>query len=269
MSPDIDLTEARKFIVSLMPQAGEILREQFNTRLKASYKNPKDLVTKADSDVDIFLRDRILRQFPGAKFLTEETAPDDFSSLRGENDLWVIDSLDGTWNFFRGIPNFAISVGLVDQAVTKMAVVFVPMSNKLYWAQEDIEHVFLNNKQVEGISGVNDISQSSFMCDWVPEPKGRRRVYHLLGTVLDQVAPIKSMGSAVADLSLLIEGKIDAYLNVGLKPWDVAATSLFVRKEGATITTPEGKKHDVFESDIFVATPRLHLQYIQRFQGAQ
>lgn len=263
---DIGLTSAREFVVGLMPPAGEVLKKHFNsTDLRTILKGEKDLVTAADLDVDEFLRNRILQKFPRAKFLTEETAHLDYSNLRNEEDLWVIDSLDGTMNFISGNPNFAISIALVSKAVTRMGVVYVPMVDKLYYAQEDLESVFLNDKPIKGISPTANLEDCNFVCDWVPDSKSRQHTFELFSKVFNRVGTIKSMGSAVSDLASFTEGRIDAYLNCGLKPWDVAATSLFVRKEGGLITTPEGKTWDIFESDIFVANSNLHPQFIRLF----
>ena len=263
-----NLTEARKFIIGIMPPAGEILRNQFDTTgLNSRLKNPRDIVTQADLDVDQFLRESIAQKFPEAKFLTEETAPEDYLNLKEEEDLWVIDSMDGTWNFFTGNPNFAISVGLVSRAVARMGVVFVPIANKLYFAQEDLEYAFLNNKPVKGVSEIQALEGCSFLCDWVASERGRLKTFNFFSKVFNKVGPIKSMGSAVADLASLTEGRVDAYLICGLKAWDVAATSLLVKKAGGIITTPEGNAWNVFEPDIFVTNPTLHPQFIKAFKG--
>lgn len=270
---NIDLTVAREFVVGLMPQAGVILRNHFNSNdLKSSLKNPRDLVTQADLDVDKFLREHIREKFPSSQFLTEETVPKgpqgidrSYSYFRNLDNLWIIDPLDGTWNFFKGNSNFAISVALVSRAVARVSVVYVPMADKLYFAQEDLEHTFLNGEQVKGISSTQDLEGCGFACDWVPDERGRQRTFRLFSRVAGKVGPIKSMGSAVTDLASFTEGQIDAYLNCGLKPWDVAATSLLVKKEGGIVTTPKGEVWDIFEPDIFVSTPNLHPQFIRLF----
>lgn len=267
----IDLTVAREFVVGLMPEAGDILKRYFlSNTLRASFKNPRDLVTQADLDADKFLREQIGKRFPKHTFLTEETAPkqakptrNPYSYLKNAENIWIIDSLDGTWNFFKGNPNFAISVALVSKGIARIGVVYVPIAEKLYFAQEDLEHTFLNGEQVRGISKTEKIESCSFACDWVPDAKGRQRTLNYFLKVVNKVGPIKSMGSAVADLASILEGSIDAYLNCGLKPWDVAANSIILRKEGVIITTPDGKPWNVFESDIFAAVPILHPKFVE------
>lgn len=83
--------------------------------------------------------------------------------------------------------------------------------------------------------------------------------------MVTRVGPIKSMGSAVADLASLTEGRLDAYLNCGLKPWDVAAVSLLIEKTGGVVTTPAGRQWNVFEPDIFASNAILHPQFTEIF----
>lgn len=153
---EIDLTEAREFVMGLMPPAGNILRNYFRSgTLTETYKDDRETVTEADLEIDQFLRDEIGKSYPQIKFLTEETSPTKpqemqalFKSLRVEDNLCIIDSLDGTWNFSRGHPNFAISVGLASKGHTKLGIVYVPMSDEIYFAQEDMEGAFLNGQRI-------------------------------------------------------------------------------------------------------------------------
>ncbi|MGA2968076.1 MAG: inositol monophosphatase family protein, partial [Candidatus Levyibacteriota bacterium] len=107
MNGSIDLTEARKYVKELIPQAGETLRRYFASQdFTQRKKEGVDFTTQADEEVDAFLRESIKKQYPQTNFLTEETAPKDYSPLKQMNNLWVIDPLDGTINFSRKHPNF-------------------------------------------------------------------------------------------------------------------------------------------------------------------
>ena len=93
----------------------------------------------------------------------------------------------------------------------------------------------------------------------------RRQTWERQGKVLDAMQ-IKTMSSAVADLASLACGRIDAYLNGGLKPWDVAAVELFVVKAGGEVTTPEGGPWNMFEPDIFASNGILHEEFLRRWK---
>ena len=170
---EINLTEAREFVVSLMPPAGGILRKHFRSpHLTQTFKDERENVTVADLEVDQFLRVEIGKRYPQSKFLTEETAPRNpeeqkvlFELLKYEEELWIIDSLDGTWNFSRGHPNFAISVALGMRGRTRLGVIYVPLSYELYSAQEDVEGAYLNGQRIY-VSHTDRIDRAVFECDF-------------------------------------------------------------------------------------------------------
>lgn len=264
----LDLTEAQKFLTDLISRAGEMLRRYFSSRnFTSRQKEGVDFTTQADEEVDAFLREHISKAYPQTNFLTEETAPADYSSLRDTENLWVIDPLDGTINFSRKHPNFAISVALVDKGLPRIGVVHVPMTNDLYWAQEDQEGTFLNGERIY-VSPTTDMREAVIACDWAWGLEKRLNVVRWLGNISTHVRQIKSMGSSVSDLASLAGGRIDAYIHSGLKPWDVAASALLIEKAGGRITSPAGEKWDVFHSDILASNGVLHDRILKLINGA-
>lgn len=258
MTNSVELTEARKYLVSLVSHAGKTLKEYFDSRnFTQRSKGGVDFTTQADEEVDAFLLGEIKKRYPQTNFLTEETAPSDYSSLKETSDLWVIDPLDGTINFSRKHPNFAISIGLVDKGVPRLGVVHIPMTGDTYWAQADQEGAFLNGEPIQ-VSTTDNLGESVIACDWAWGLEKRLNVVRWLGNVSTHVRQIKSMGSAVADLATLAGGRIDAYMHSGLKPWDVAASALLIEKAGGRITTPTGANWDVFSPDILASNGILH-----------
>lgn len=263
----IDLTEVRKFTVELLPQAGAILRTYYSSGEFTSFsKGGVDFATQADVEVDEFLHTEIAKKFPHFQFLTEETAPEDYTSLSTASNLVIIDPLDGTTNFSRGNPNFAISFALVEKGSTRVGVVYVPMISQMYWAQEDKEGVYLDGKQIH-VSSTTELKKAVLACDWSWNLAKRMNVHKWLGNMLPHVRAVKSMGSTVADLASLADGRIDAYIYSGLKPWDVAASALFIEKAGGEITTPIGTKWDVFQPDMVASNGILHDRILSLIHG--
>ena len=259
----VNLTEVREFAVHLLPRAGTILRRYYSSGDFTSFsKGGVDFATQADVKVDGFLRANIARQFPQLQFLTEETAPDDYASLNAASNLVIIDPLDGTTNFSRGNPNFAISFALAEKGSTRVGVAYVPMADQMYWAQEDREGVYLDGKQIH-VSNTSDLKKVVLACDWSWDLTKRMNVHRWLGNVLPNVRAVKSMGSAVADLANLAAGNIDVYMHSGLKPWDVAASSLLIQKAGGMITAPDGKPWDIFNPDMIASNGILHSEILR------
>ena len=165
--------------------------------------------------------------------------------------------MDGTVNFSRKNSNFAISVALVSQGISQLGFVYVPMTQELYYAQKDKKKAYLNGKEIH-VSSTNDLDKAVIGCDWAWGLEKRLNVVRWLASISTHVRQIKCMGSAVADLASLANGRIDGYLHSGLKPWDVAASLLLIEKAGGKVTTPEGKDWDVFQPDLLTSNGLLH-----------
>lgn len=260
---NFNLDEAREYTLKTVLQAGEILEDYFTSRkFTSKSKGGVDVLTQADEEVDKFLRKTLLKQFPQTSILTEETAPGDYSSFKTLDNLWVIDPLDGTVNFLRGNPHFAISVGLIDKGISKLGVVYLPLENSLYWAQADKKEAFLNGKPMK-VSITKALKETVIAIDWGWKPKERIKLIKYLERVLIHVRQIKCANSAVAEPASLADGKIDAYLISGIKPWDIAASSLFIKKAGGKITTPTGKDWDIFNPEMLATNGILHDKFLE------
>lgn len=258
MTKQINLYEAREYLVKLIQQAGDILKGYYASgKFTSESKGGVDFLTQADKEVDTFLLENIKKQYPACPILTEETAPEDYSSLKDLEDLWVIDPLDGTVNFSRHNSHFAISIGLISKGLSQLGIAYAPLEEKLYWTQADQEGVFLNGAPIK-VSPTNDLREAVFVCDWGWKLSTRIETVRWLEKANTHVRQIKCMGSAVADLASLADGSIDSYIHSGLKPWDVAASSLFIEKAGGKITTATGGKWDVFNPEMLATNGILH-----------
>lgn len=240
-------------------KAGDLLMNYFvSGKYGQIDKGGNELVTGADIQADELIREEILKSYPAARILTEEsTSLEQYDSLR-HGDLWVVDPLDGTVNFSRGCPNFAVSIALVQDSQTVMAVVYKPATRDTYFAKESSDDAFLNGNPIH-VSSVANLAEASFLCDWVPSARGELdSMLGWLKKIRPQVRQVKSLGSAVADSVTLAEGTADIYLNPGLKPWDLAAAAFIVTKAGGVVTTPEGEQWDIFNPNALITNGVLH-----------
>lgn len=259
----MDLNSVRDFVISLVSDAGKTLQEYYKSgNYSQKSKGGVDFLTQADEEVDAFLLSSLKAKYPETSFLTEETAPEDYSPLKNVDNLWIIDPLDGTTNFSRQSPNFAISVALVDKGKSKLGVVYLPITEDIYWAQQDRNEAIHNDKPMN-VSSTNELGKVVIACDWPWKLDKRLDVVSWIKNICADVRQVKAMGSAVSDLASLADGKIDAYMHSGLKPWDAAASSLIIEKSGGRITTPTGSDWDVFESEIFASNNILHDQLVK------
>lgn len=255
---NINLSEAREYLIELSKSAGEILKKYFYSgEFTVESKGGVDFLTQADKEVDTFLLNNLKKKFQGSSFFTEETAPADYSSLENIDNLWVVDPLDGTVNFSRKNSNFAISIALVDHGLPKLAVVYLPIIGDIYWAQADIEFAYKNNEIIK-VSKTSELKETVIGCDWAWNLQKRLVMLDWLKNIVTHIRQPKSMGSAVADLCAVANGQLDAYLQSGLKPWDMAAAALIVEKAGGKITTANNEPWNAFCPEIFASNTLIH-----------
>lgn len=258
---DFDLNEARRVAIKAALKAGYILRKHFGgsfTQTGEEIMQGFDLSTQADTESDELIRKELIRQFPQSEILSEEVPPENYGQFVDAENLWIVDPLDGTINFSRGHKNFAISIALVSRSVPKLAVIYLPMGGEIYWAQANEEKAYLNDMPIR-VSRVSEFNKALVAIDWpYTNLNYRDEVLRWARCFAPYVLQPRSTGSAVSDLASLAAGKIDAYVQLGTKPWDTAAGSLLVQKAGGMVTTPDGGEWNPFNHMILATNGILH-----------
>lgn len=260
-----EIIEARNFILeTVVPQAGDVLRAYVQSQQITEQQKGAgvDLVTQADLDVDGLIQKLILKKYPDAIFLSEETAPESYDYIARGASVWVIDPLDGTVNFSRGNSNFAISIARVSYGKTELAVVHMPVEDLTFWADKATEKAYGDGKELK-VSETSEPKKAVVAFDWPWDLQRRHKIVHILGNMTQDVRQMKSMGSAVADLMKLAEGKIDGYFHTGLKPWDVAAASLIVEKAGGVISAIDGGEWDFLTPDLLATNVAIYRRMLE------
>lgn len=254
----MNLNIARSTVIELCKEAGEKIATDFvSGDISFESKGGMDFLTKADARTDEFLRTELKRKFPKTQFLTEETSDGDFSNFVSEDFVWIIDPIDGTTNFFRGNPHFSISVALVSKGKAVLGVVYLPIENKLYVADQETDQASLNDSPLS-VSKTTKLDTSTVAYDWSWDLSQRQKTYEKLSRVISRTRQMLTLGCASADMCLVAEGRLDGYFLYGIKPWDIAAASLILEKAGGNITKIDGSTWDVFEPDFLASNGVLH-----------
>lgn len=232
-------------------------------RLQVSIKGPSDFVSQADLRAEQTLREELAKARPGYAFLMEESG-----ASGGENWTWrwVVDPLDGTTNFLHGIPHWAISVGLQrrlpDGAVELAAgMVYSPANDEMFWAEKGAG-AFVNARRLR-VSSRREWSEALFATG-IPyakvAAKNRLAFAHTLGKLMPSTAGVRRFGSAALDLAWVAAGRYEAYWELGLQAWDVAAGALIVREAGGLVTQPDAGEfvvRDAGGNDIVAGNPHI------------
>lgn len=229
----MDYTPYLDKAIELARGAGDIQLSYFrNPELKSKTKlNSFDVVTEADKASEKLIVDGIHATFPGHSILSEE------SGMEGTDNaewLWIIDPLDGTTNFDHGLPVFSVSVALQHNGKTVVGVVYAPYLGEMFSAMKG-HGAYLNGQPIH--VGHNSDLGTMVVATGMPYDRDRHPDNNLdnISRVCFRVRGTRRMGSAAIDLAYTAAGFYDAYWELNLNLWDVAAGILLVQEAGGTV----------------------------------
>lgn len=250
-------------MVDAAEKAGRALTRDFGEveQLQVSKKGPGDFVTAADKKAEKILREELQKARPAFGFLLEEGG-----EIKGEDKSyrWIVDPLDGTTNFLHGLPHWSISIALEKDKEIVAAVIHDPIKNELFTAEKG-GGAFSHSKRLR-VSGRAAFPDSLISL-------GTTQYRHSLFSPADlfSVADgvlVRSLGSACLDLAYVAAGRLDAYCEGVLKPWDAAAGVLMVREAGGYVSEVDGGKNPVYGKGIVAANPALHGELIKKISSS-
>lgn len=220
--------------------AGNVLLRHMH-RLDALNVVEKDRMDFA-SEVDSLAEKEIIKEFrratPDYAILGEESGP--LNSGARARFTWVIDPLDGTSNYLRGIPHFCVSIALVENGEPVHGVIFDPLRNEIFAASRGGGTV-LNDKRVR-VADRKDLAGAMLITGFPPRDRAHAPAQlACVGNLLQDAEDIRRTGSAALDLAYVACGRADGYFEAGLKPWDIAAGVLMVREAGGKVVDYRGR----------------------------
>lgn len=248
-------------------EAGAILMGHTGRLARIDSKSPIDLVTAADRDSEARILSELRSAFPGDRVLAEERdGPDGAAALAGEVAAlpfcWVVDPLDGTTNFAHGHLQFAVSVGLLHHGKPALGVVLAPARREIFVGGLGVRAT-CNGRMIQ-VSQVDTMAKALLATGFPYDRRERLpQLLEWLGRSLMVAQGVRRAGSAALDLCELAAGRIDAYYEVGLAPWDVCAGQAIVTAAGGLVTDFGGGPHDVFGRQLLASNGRLHQGLIQ------
>jgi len=241
------------FIKKLIIEAGKRALNFFqkDKSLISLRGQSKEVATKYDKILDRFIIKEIEKFFPRDSILTEESG----YVRKNKEDLWVVDSLDGSSNFANQNPLFSISIAYFKNKIQILAAVFAPALNEFYFAKKG-KGAFLNGKRIF-VSKVKNLSESYIVYCEGGEKK-RERVAKILSKIFPKVKDIRKIGSAGIESCWVAAGRVDAFFTTQIEIWDVAAGILIVKEAGGKVTDFFGKKWKLKKQDLLFTNKFLH-----------
>jgi len=232
--------EPHDFVDSVLRRAGQILLSYFRTpTLVIEAKGVGDLVTEADRASETYIVAAIQERFPEHGVLSEE-----MGAVRPNADyLWMLDPLEATYNFSRGLPMWGVNLALQIERQVRIAAFFDPLLDELYYAEQTAG--VTRNGQPIRVSGLEQLRDAAVYCS-------TRKHVDLLSGAVRKFRHIGSVGNALAYVAA---GHLDAAIEVGGGPWDYAAGSLLVQEAGGVFGFIESGGS---RTALAAATPALH-----------
>ncbi len=207
-------------------EAGALARRHFQSRPKAlqiDFKGDQDYISAVDAEVEALIRARLHAAFPDDSFYGEEGG-----GAFGP-DVWMVDPIDGTANFMRGIPLFCISMAFVREGQARIGIIYDPVHDELYAAQSG-RGATLDGQPMR-VSGLSDIRQATIEAGWSTRMP-HDRYTGLVQTLKEAGSGVRRGGSGALALAYVADGRIDAYCELHMNAWDALAGLVLVQEAG-------------------------------------
>jgi myo-inositol-1(or 4)-monophosphatase len=245
-------------------EAAEVIRTNAPGRL--TEKGDRDPASEVDLAVERFVRDFLHNKTPEIGFLGEEEGGDS----TGHELLWLLDPIDGTVNFLHGFPLCAVSLSLCDASTVVAAVIELPFIGSQYTALIG-QGAYADGKRVH-VSKTSALADALISIDQYAfgedaERKNRLRL-RLTERLAHDAQRVRVLGASAIDLAWTAEGRLDACIMLGNKPWDTSAGVLIAREAGARVLDHNGSEHSQESDSTIAVTPALEADLMAAVQAA-
>ena len=216
---------------SLIRDFGEI------EHLQVSMKGPSDFVTNADKKVEKILIDELSKAKKNYSILSEESG---YIKNDDEDNIWIIDPIDGTTNLFHGVPHFCICIALKSYEVITTGLIFDPIKDEMFYAEKN-NGSYLNNKRIR-VSKKKNLNECLFASN------GKKYKNFELTS--------RNSGSAALDMAYVASGRYDGFFQENLNLWDIAPGILLIQEAGGIINKVDIKK--INDIEVITSNPSIN-----------
>ena len=215
-------------------------------------KRMNDFVTKVDHAAEESIIEIVRKAYPDHAVLAEESGA---STERSEYQ-WVIDPLDGTTNFIHGFPQYCVSIAIRHRGALAHGVIYDPVKNELFTASKG-RGAFLNDRRIR-VSKCLRLGDALIGTGFPFKELGQiERYTGQLKQIMQTTAGVRRAGAAALDLAYVACGRLDAFWELGLSAWDMAAGALMIQEAGGLVGDLHGEDGYLESGEIACATPKI------------
>lgn len=241
--------------------AALINRASFDTdRLQVTEKQHNDFATDVDQAVEQAIIEVLLKAYPDHAILAEESGAS--ANMHDDNEnVWIIDPIDGTTNFIHGFPQYCVSIALQQRGVITQAVVYDPSRNDLFTATKG-SGAYLNDKRLR-VTKHDRLANALISTGFASRKNQSLDEYMQMQRVLlEKCQGVRTLGAAALDLAYIASGRFDGFCLKGLKPWDIAAGALLITESGGIVGDFSGESEYLHKGNIIAASPKIFGQMV-------
>jgi len=226
--------------------------------LNVRAKRVNDFVTQVDQAAEEAIIEIVRKAHPDHGFLAEESG-----KTPGEAEyVWIIDPLDGTTNFIHGFPQYCVSIAVEHRGALAHGVVYDPVKNELFTTSKG-RGAFLNDRRIR-VSKCTRLKESLVGTGFPFKELSRLDLYTgQLRNLIQGSAGVRRAGAAALDLAYVACGRLDAFWEMGLAPWDMAAGALLIQEAGGLVGDFSGEARYLQSGDMSAATPKVFPQLLE------
>jgi myo-inositol-1(or 4)-monophosphatase len=215
-------------------------------------KRLNDFVTKVDHAAEEAIIDTVRKPYPDHAVLAEESG---LTTGRAEYQ-WIIDPLDGTTNFIHGFPQYCVSIAIRHRDALAHGVIYDPVKNELFTASKG-RGAYLNDRRIR-VSKCIRLADALVGTGFPFKELNRINVYvQQMRNLMAKSAGVRRAGAAALDLAYVACGRLDAFWELGLSPWDMAAGALMIQEAGGLVGDLRGDAGYLESGEICAATPKI------------
>ena len=237
-----------------------MLPESHESKQVSFKRNPTDLVTRADRMSEEIIVGLLRERFPDHGILAEEG-----TLHQGEEYRWIVDPVDGTTNFAHGVPLFAVSIGLERRGQLIAGVISHPSMGELFYADRG-QGAFLRTNGTDealGVSGIGTVDEAIVATGLPYDIRDTDNNVANIGRLVRVAREVRILGAAALHLAYVAAGRIEAFWEPALNPWDLAAGALLVEEAGGRLSHMSGSPFRVDCRDVLATNGRVHEQMLR------
>ncbi|CAL8401579.1 inositol monophosphatase 1 [Gadus morhua] len=233
--------------VAVARKAGVVIRDALQNEVKVMTKSSSvDLVTQTDQRVEKIIISSVKEKFPTHSFIGEESVAAGHPCILTDDPTWIIDPVDGTTNFVHGFPFVAVSIGFAVNKELEFGVVYSCIEDKMYTGRKG-KGAFCDGEKLE-VSDVKDIRKSMIISE-LGSNRDEETVSKIFSTMKKilciPVHGLRGSGTAATNMCLVASGAVEAFFEIGIHCWDVAAGAVIVTEAGGLLLDVDGGPWDL------------------------